>query len=130
MSKTTSRWIDSEASASQTLLEADGAGGSSFQNHEELRQLIHFIDDGPTVDTGSSIRMAITGTVFPTAVTWYHTVSMVEHKLVEKLITWTGTNPTTIVWNMYDDTGSVIATVTDTITYSTVFETGRTRVYS
>jgi hypothetical protein len=98
------------------------------ESHEAIRQLIHFIDSGPS--TGVSVRKAVTGTAFPTAITWYHTVTAGEKKLVEKLITWTLTTPTTIVWNIYDDTGAVKATVTDTISYSGPFETGRTRVIS
>jgi hypothetical protein len=96
--------------------------------HEALRQLIHFIDEGPT--TGLVLRKAITGTVFPTAVTWYHTPVATEYKLIEKLLTWTGPKPTTIVWKIYSDTEVLLATVTDTISYTGVFETGRTRVVS
>ena len=128
MSKTTSKWISSEASVAQALLEADGSSGSAFQNHEALRQLIHFIDDGPT--EGLVLRRATTGTAFPTAVVWYHTVASVERKLVEKLITWTGVTPTTITWKIYDDSEVLMVTITDTITYSDVFETGRTRTIS
>jgi hypothetical protein len=96
------------------------------ENHEAIRQLIHFIEDGPT--TGDTIRRENTGTVFPTAIVWYHTVNTVEVKLVEKLITWTGVNPTTIVWKLYDDSETLLVTITDAISYTGVFETGRTRV--
>jgi hypothetical protein len=96
------------------------------ENHEAIRQLIHFIDDGPT--TGDTLRRETTGTVFPTAIVWYHTVDVTEVKLVEKLITWTGVNPTTIVWKLYDDSETLLVTITDTISYTDVFETGRTRV--
>lgn len=96
--------------------------------HESVHQLIHFINDGPTV--GTSLRRATTGTVFPTAVIWYQTTGSGEVKFVEKLITWTGAVPTTIVWKIYDDTETLLSTVTDTITYSDIFETGRTRVVS
>lgn len=95
-------------------------------NHEAIRQLIHFIEDGPT--TGSTLRRETTGSVFPTAIVWYHTVGVTEVKLVEKLITWTGANPTTIAWKLYDDSETLLVTITDTISYTEVFETGRTRV--
>jgi len=98
------------------------------QDHESIRQLIHFIDEGPS--SGATLRKAVTGTVFPTSIIWYHTVTAGEKKLVEKTITWTGANPTTIVWKIYDDTETLLATVTDTISYTGVFETGRTRVIS
>jgi len=100
----------------------------STASHEALDQLIHFISDGPT--TGTSLRRATTGTTFPTAVVWYRTTIYGEVKFVEKLITWTGAVPTTIVWKIYDDSEALLSTITDTITYSDVFETGRTRVVS
>jgi hypothetical protein len=63
--------------------------------------------------------------VFPTQVLWRRADAT---KLVEKNTTWTGVNPTTIQWKMYATDGTtVLATVTDTVTYSGVFETGRTR---
>jgi len=96
--------------------------------HESIHQLIHFINDGPTA--GTSLRRQTTGTAFPTAIVWYQTTGSGEVKFVEKLITWTGVVPTTIVWKIYDDTEALLSTVTDTITYSDVFETGRTRTVS
>jgi hypothetical protein len=43
-------------------------------------------------------------------------------------VTYTGAFPTTEEWKMYDTDGStVLATVTDTISYSGPFETSRTR---
>ena len=57
-------------------------------------------------------------------------MGVIECKLVEQLITWTGVVPTTVVWNIYGDEENVLATVTDTITYSGILETGRTRALS
>ena len=104
-----------------------GTGGLTPDGHKVLRQLIHFIDDGPAEGFASGAYREVTGTVFPTAVIWY-TDSSKTDKIVEKLITWTGVNATTIVWKIYDTDGStVLATVTDTVAYSGVFETSRTR---
>jgi hypothetical protein len=50
--------------------------------------------------------------------------------VVEKTITWTGANPTTIVWQLYDASEVLLLTITDTISYTGSFETGRTRVVS
>ena len=106
------------------------SGGITAAQHERLRQLVHFIDEGPTSDVGGGLRKATVGGVFPTSVVWYHLVGVIERKLVEQLITWTGVVPTTIVWNIYGDEENVLATVTDTITYSGITETGRTRALS
>lgn len=103
------------------------AGGMTAMQHRTLRQLIHFIDNGPAEGFASGAYREVTGTVFPTAVIWY-TDSGKTDKIVEKLITWTGINPTTIQWKMYDTDGStVLATVTDAITYSGIYEASRVR---
>jgi len=107
------------------LLGASAGGGITAAQHRVLLQLIHFIDDGPAEGFTTGATKTVTGTVFPTQELWKRADTT---KLVEKNITWTGVNPTTIEWIMYDTDGStVLATVTDTITYSGVFETGRTR---
>lgn len=104
-----------------------GTGGLTEEGHKVLRQLIHFIDNGPAEGFTTGAYREMTGTVFPTAVIWWESSSKLK-KIVEKTITWTGVNPTTIEWEVYDTDGStVLATVTDTITYSGVFETSRTR---
>ena len=112
----------------QTLTEViAGAGGLTATTHKTLRQLIHFIDNGPAEGFTSGAYREITGTIFPTSVIWY-TDSGKTDKIVEKNITWTGVNPTTIEWKVYDTDGSsVLATVSDSISYSTIFETNRTR---
>lgn len=95
--------------------------------HRILRQLIHFIDDGPAEGFASGAYREITGTVFPTAIVWWESSGKTK-KIVEKLITWTGVFPTTILWKVYDTNGtSVLATVSDAISYSGSFETNRTR---
>jgi hypothetical protein len=101
-----------------------GSGLSEAQ-HKALLQLIHFIDEGPAEGFVTGATKTVTGTVFPTQVLWRRADAT---KLVEKNTTWTGVNPTTIQWKMYATDGTtVLATVTDTVTYSGVFETGRTR---
>lgn len=103
--------------------------GISATQHKTLRQLIHFIDNGPAEGfvSGAYRETLPSASPFPTSVIWY-TDSGKTDKIVEKLITYTGVNPTTIQWKMYDVDGStVLATVTDAISYSGVFETSRTR---
>jgi hypothetical protein len=101
--------------------------GLTASAHRTLRQLIHFIEEGPAEGFASGAYRSTTGTVFPSAIVWWTDSGMTD-KIVEKLITYTGPNPTTIQWKMYDVDGStVLATVTDTISYSGPFETSRTR---
>lgn len=104
-----------------------GTGGLTADAHKILRQLIHFIDEGPAEGFASGAYKEVTGTVFPTAVIWYDSSGVGKKKIVEKLITWTGPNATTIVWKVYDGSETLLATVTDTISYTGIFETSRTR---
>ncbi len=102
-----------------------GSTGISELSHETLLQLIHFIDEGPAEGFTTGATKTTTGTVFPTQNLWKRSDAT---KLVEQNITWTGVVPTTIQWKVYDTDGTtVLATVTDTITYSGVFETSRSR---
>lgn len=99
--------------------------GLTAEQHRTLLQLIHFIDEGPAEGFATGATKEVTGTVFPTQMLWRRADAT---KLVEKNTTWTGVLPTTIQWKVYDADGTtVLATVTDTISYSGVFETGRTR---
>jgi len=104
-----------------------GSGGLTENGHKILRQLIHFLDDGPAEGFASGAYREVTGTVFPTAIIWYDDNTKAK-KIVERTLTWTGVNLTTDVWKVYDTDGStVLATVSDAISYSGVFETNRTR---
>jgi hypothetical protein len=110
-----------------------GGGGSIEPQHKTLRDLIHFIDEGPGdgFATGAFKEILPVGAPFPTSITWYLDTAKTK-KLVEKFITYAGTAfPSIIQWNMYDFDGvTLIHTVTDTITYSTAFEATRTRAIS
>jgi len=109
-------------------LVAGGSGGITAEQHKVLRQLIHFIDDGPAEGFLSGAYREITGPlVFPTGVTWYESSDKLK-KIVERTITWTGPFITVDVWKVYNTDGStVIATVTDSISYIGAFEDERTR---
>jgi hypothetical protein len=97
-------------------------------DHRILRQLIHFIDDGPAEGFASGVYKETTGTTFPSSLVWWESSSKLK-KIVERLPTWTGSKLTTDKWKVYDPDGStVLWTVTDTINYSGIFETNRTRI--
>jgi hypothetical protein len=112
------------------------AGGLTEAQHRILRQLIHFIDDGPAEGFASGAYKEISGgtPVFPTMVTWYES-SAKDKKIVEKTINRTGvgsnTKPNPITWKVYETDGvTVKATVIDHIEYNGVFEVSRTRYIS
>jgi len=102
----------------------------SEDSHRTLRHLVHFIDDGPAGGflSGAYKETLPTGNPFPTSYIWWVDNTKV-HKIVELTVTRSGPLPVVEVWEMYDTDGvSVLETVTDTITYSGVFEIDRTRV--
>lgn len=100
------------------------------QKHKTLRDLIHFIDQGPGdgFDSGAFKETLPNNVPFPTSIIWYLDVAKTK-KLVEKFITYTNNVfPSIIQWNMYDYDGvTLIHTVTDNISYTTAFESTRTR---
>ena len=65
---------------------------------------------------------------FPTSYIWWESASKAQ-KIVELTLTRNANQtPATEEWKMYDTDGTtVLATVTDTIAYSGIFETSRTR---
>jgi hypothetical protein len=100
--------------------------------HRTLRQLIHFIDEqGPAFGFASGAFREIlpAANPFPTSETWWESAAKLK-KIVQETITYNANKTiATDKWEMFDTDGvTVIETVTDTMTYSTVFETNRTRV--
>ena len=106
-----------------------GSGLSEAQ-HKALRQLIHFIDSGPAEGfaSGAYHEQLPSADPFPTSAIWW-TSSGKTSKIVELTITRNANKtPATEEWKMYDTDGStVLVTVTDTISYSGIVETTRTR---
>src|SRR5579859_2727900 len=111
-----------------------GSGGSGITPtvHAELRQLIHLADGvgGPFEGfaTGAYRVTSPSGALFPTNITWYASNLMLA-KIVEKITSYTSFNqPSTVQWLVYDSDGvTILAMVTDTISYSGMFEINRTR---
>jgi hypothetical protein len=105
-------------------------GGISAAQHKALRDLIHFIDDGPADGFASGAYKETTYSgILPTTQIWYEDSGKTQ-KIVELTVTYTGILPTTEVWKMYDADGvTLLLTVTDAITYTGVFEITRTRTW-
>lgn len=114
-----------------------GTGSSGGGAHRTLRHLIHFISEGPAEGfaSGAYKEKLPSGSVFPTSVIWWESSSKLK-KIVEKTITRSGGGatkvfPTPVVWKIYDTDGStVLATITDDITYSGVLDSTVTRTVS
>jgi hypothetical protein len=119
--------------AQQVLEDIDAAvsgGGLTAAAHKALRQLIHFVDDGPGSGFTSGAYKETEAVVFPTYEIWWESSSKLK-KIVSLDTTWTGILITTEVWKVYDTDGStVLVTMTDTITYSGIFEATRTRTWA
>jgi len=98
-------------------------------SHETLRQLIHFISEGPGDLFAVNAYKEVTpfANPFPTNIVWYNDNTKTK-KIIEKIITWSIPFPINITWNMYGTDGvTIIESLTDTIVYSGPFETSRTR---
>jgi len=98
--------------------------------HKALRDLIHFIDDGPAdgFASGAWKEVLPLADPFPTSVIWYDSAAPGHKKIVEKTTVYSGPFPVTEVWKMYDVAEVLLVTVTDTIVNSGPFEASRTRV--
>lgn len=110
----------------------EAASGITETQHRSLRQLIHFIDQGPTLGFTSGAYKEITGSnIFPSSCIWYDDNTK-SKKIVEQTVTRNNQKQiTSSTWKMYDVDGStVLETVTDTVVYDTsgIFEQNRTRV--
>lgn len=78
---------DKVVSTEKTLSElVSGGGGITADQHRIIRQLIHFIDNGPAEGFSSGAYCETTGTVFPTDVIWYVDDTKTD-KIVAKEIT-------------------------------------------
>jgi len=103
----------------------------SASEHSMLRQLIHFIDEqGPATGFASGAYRETTYTgPFPTVEIWWESAAKFK-RIVDETVTYNANKTiATDQWRMYAADGvTVIATVIDSMTYSGVSETSRTRV--
>jgi hypothetical protein len=107
--------------------------GLSAGAHRVLLQLIHFIDEGPADGFASGATKTVTGGLFPTKVEWKRAdATLLVEKTIERSAgPATNLKPTPITWKIFDTDGStVLATVSDAITYSGVNEASRVRTIS
>jgi len=107
---------------------ATGGGGLTPSQHKTLRHGIHFVDNGPAEGFASGAYRETVGAPFPSSVVWYVSNAKTE-KIVELTLTRNANKSVASKeWKIYDTDGTtVLATITDTITRSGIFETSRTR---
>lgn len=111
--------------------DAASGGGISEIQHKMLRQLVHLADRGPFEGfaSGAFRETLPVASPFPTSFIWW-TSSSKTAKIVDKVITYGNTRAkiSQVQYKVYDTDGvTVLATVTDTISYNGIFETSRTR---
>lgn len=105
----------------------DGVHGGGITESQRLLALL--ADGGPMEGYASgSFQEATYQAVLCTSRVWYESSSKLK-RIVSREVTF---NPNltvhTIVWKSFSSTsGAVLATVTDTLAYSGIFETSRTR---
>lgn len=109
-----------------------GTGGSGITaaQHAALRQLIHFLDDGPGAGfaSGAYKQTFYSGALITQEIWWED--NTLAQKIVQLDVTYTGSLPTTEIWTMYDTDGvTVLVTLTDAITYNGGLEITRTRTW-
>lgn len=101
------------------------------EEHRALRQLIHFIESGPAEGfaSGAYFEVLPAGDPFPTSEIWWESAAKLK-KIVSLDTTWNANKTiATETWKVYDasDGSTVLATVTDTHSYSGPFLTSTTR---
>lgn len=123
--------INAGVSAGLDATVIGGSGGLDETQHSRLRQLIHLNDIGGPMEGFASLafrEILPAADPFPDSIIWWESSAKLK-KIMETNITRDGSeNPTIIQMKVYDEDGTtVLAIVTDTITYSGSFETVRTR---
>jgi hypothetical protein len=113
-----------------SALSAGGSGITATQ-HKTLRQLIHLAEEGGPFEgfaSGAYQETLPSSSPFPTSIIWWTSAAKTS-KIVEETVTY-NSNKTinSDEWKVYDTDGStVLATVTDVVSYSGIFELSRTR---
>ena len=118
------------SAADKTKLDGIAAGAIDASLHATLRTLEHWMSDGPLEGySGAYMETLPSGSVFPTQYVWWVDSSKAA-KLMDETVTYNSNYTVASVRSrMYASDGTTVAlTLTDTMTYTGVFETSRTRV--
>lgn len=105
-------------------------GGLTPTTHETLRQLIHFLDDGPGAGfLSGAVKLTGYNGALVTSEVWYEDGTLTT-RYVDLAVTYVGALPSVEVWRIYASDGvTITATLTDVIAYAGALETQRTRTW-
>jgi hypothetical protein len=115
----------------------DGAGTYEprsvyTQTHSQLADLIHYLDDGPTI-TGAYKVTTYVGGAFVKTITWY-TSSAQTKKIVDRTLTYPSGSYATVItdaWRVFAaDGATILHSASDQITYQGIAEVSRARTYA
>jgi hypothetical protein len=92
-------------------------------SHASLGDIIHWMAGGGPGDgyTSGAYLAVVTSGIYPTSFTWYASNAANAPKLFAVSITYTGVVPAKIVYTLYNATGAVVRTQTDTLSYTNPF---------
>lgn len=102
--------------------------------HAQLNDLIHVMSNGgPVLNAAYKVTAYAGNSLFVASETWYttsaRTIPISQHRFVYPAASFL--NPTQEVWVVYTPgTSTALHTITDTMTYTGIVETSRTRSYS
>lgn len=111
---------------------AQAGGGITPAQHKALRDLIHFIDDGPAdgFASGAFKEQLPIGNPFPLEATWYTDNTKTSRIVHFECVRDAQQKPVTEIWQMFDAGGSLLVTLSDAIVYSGIVEHTRTRTWA
>lgn len=124
-------FTDSVAGSYTLAQLAAGGSGITEAGHKALRDLVHFIDEGPADGFASgAYRTTTYSGPFVTQIRWYTSVAQ-TNTIVRLDVTYNANRTiATEVWRMYAADGVTVAlTLTDTYSYSGILESSRTRTW-
>jgi hypothetical protein len=107
-----------------------GGSGITEGQHETLRQLIHFIDDGPGAGfLAGAVKITGYSGALVTSEVWYEDGTLTG-RYVDLAVSYSGALPSVEVWRIYATDGvTITATLTDVIAYAGALEIQRTRTW-
>lgn len=111
----------------------DASGSLDILEHPNIRQLIHFIEDGPGEGFADGpFTATTTGTLYPTLREWKNTSAELIASKAWDRSTGSSTNlkPSPITYKVYNEDGVTGIQAVDVLTYQGIYETSRTRTIS
>lgn len=101
-------------------------------SHASLGDIIHWMaGGGPGDGYASGAYLAVTTTgIYPTSYTWYASSTPGATKLFQVSVSYTGVVPAKVTYTLYNASGVVVRTQTDTLSYNNPFYGNATRTWT